>query len=86
MTESAFEAEHRFRCDEDQYCTYTQTMPRERTLWCRFTEAGRAEFAAVIEAGAREPPVPTALRECELRDRDGAIIPFEGARDADHAH
>jgi hypothetical protein len=26
------------------------------------------------------------MRECELRDRDGAIIPFEGARNADHAH
>ncbi len=79
----AFEAEHRFRCDEDQRCTYTKTLPRERTLWCRFTEAGRAEFAAAIEAGARDP---TAMRECELRDRGGAIIPFEGARNADHAH
>jgi hypothetical protein len=79
----AFEAEHRFRCDEDQRCTYTQTLPRERALWCRFTEAGRAAFAAAIEAGAHEP---AAMRECELRDRDGAIIPFEGARNADHAH
>jgi hypothetical protein len=84
--DAGFAAEHRFRCDDAQACTYTQTMPDERTLWCRFTEAGRAEFAANLDASAPNPIGPSVARECEVRDRSGAIIPFESAGSDGHHH
>ncbi len=82
----SFVAEHRFRCNDAQACTYTQTMPEERTLWCRFSEAGRAEFAANLDARASNPIGVIGARECEVRDRSGAIIPFESTSAAGHHH
>lgn len=73
-----FQIEHRLRCDEA--CLYTQTMPADMTMWCRFSEAGRAEFATVLEAKENGAAPGVVLRECEVRDRNGAMVPFESVR------
>ncbi|MBN8608018.1 MAG: hypothetical protein J0L81_13965 [Caulobacterales bacterium] len=86
IADPSFAAEHRFRCDDAEACAYTQTMPDERTLWRRFSEAGRAEFAANLDAHAPHSIGAIGARECEVRDRTGAIIPFEHAHAAGHHH
>lgn len=84
--ERTFEAEHRLRCDEAALCIYTQTMPDDLTLWCRFSPQGREAYAEIIETRADGPIRGIMARECELRDSAGAIILFESARSGDKAH
>lgn len=83
--ERSFEAEHRLRCDEAGLCFYTQTMPGNMTLWCRFSPEGREAYAQTIETRADGPIRGIMARECELRDSAGAIISFESARGDDEA-
>lgn len=84
--ERRFELEHRLRCDEAELCLYTQTLPDNMTLWCRFSPQGREAYATIIETRADGPIWGIMARECELRDSAGAIIPFESARSGDEAH
>ena len=83
-----FTIEHRITGIEDNACVYTQSMPGEMTMACRLSESGRDELATDMEEFQRtgelsfsfstEDPTPeTAMtRECQIRDRDGNIIPW----------
>ncbi|UPT61294.1 MAG: hypothetical protein M0D54_12690 [Hyphomonadaceae bacterium JAD_PAG50586_4] len=72
------EVEHRFRCNEPNVCTYTYSRS-DMTLWCRLSEAGREAFASIRETNHSGPLPELVRRECEARDRTGAVVPIEPA-------
>lgn len=68
---------------DGEACGYSQTMPGEMAMACRFSEAGRSEYAGVVEemlagrmSGATSAPESAMTRECEIRDRNGAVVPW----------
>lgn len=84
--ERGFVAEHRFRCDDNAPCIYTRTLPGNLTVWCRFSQEGREAFAASVEAQANGPISGAAARECEVRDGEGAVVPWERAFESEAGH
>jgi hypothetical protein len=87
---SGFTIEHRITGLEAAECAYTQSVPGDMAMTCRFSETGRSEMASQMEGmlsgGQRsfsfsfstsDPPQDTAMtRECILRDHSGAAIPW----------
>jgi hypothetical protein len=69
-------------------CVYNQSMPSDMMMRCRFSESGRAEYAAEIGAyqssgelsghfSSSEPPQQDVMtRECEVIDSDGHVWPW----------
>lgn len=84
-----FQITHRVIGADGEACAYTQTMPGDMTMSCRFSEDGRVEMAASIEemlttgamSGSTSAPANAMTRECEIRGRDGAVIPWGDSRD-----
>lgn len=78
----SFQIEHRVAGPDGVRCAYSQTMPGDMLMTCRFTLEGRAEMAGLIremERGnlsggtGRESAM---TRECEVRDSKGEVIPW----------
>ena len=78
----SFTIEHRVVGPDGDRCGYSQTMPGEMTMTCRFTEAGRAEMAAQVEAMERGSlsggtgQQSAMTRDCEVRDSSGSVVPW----------
>ncbi len=78
----SFQIDHRVAGPEGDRCAYTQTVPGDMLMTCRFTAEGRAEMAGLIRqmergdlsGGTGRESVLT--RECEVRDRDGTPLPW----------
>ncbi|MEZ6023834.1 MAG: hypothetical protein R3C16_10585 [Hyphomonadaceae bacterium] len=82
-----FTIEHRIAGMEDGACAYTQTVPGDMTMRCRFSEAGRSEFAEEINAmvsgrqttfsfSTSDPQDTVVTRECVVLDAAGREIPW----------
>ncbi|MBX3429152.1 MAG: hypothetical protein KF779_06200 [Hyphomonadaceae bacterium] len=77
-----FMIEHRITGMDGETCGYTQSMPGDMSMRCRFTPGGRSEMADLIvemqrgnfSGGTGQQNVLT--RECEVRDRDGNVLPW----------
>ncbi|MEZ5958372.1 MAG: hypothetical protein R3C27_14300 [Hyphomonadaceae bacterium] len=78
----AFQIEHRVAGPEGDRCVYSQTMPGDMLMTCRFSAEGRAEMAGLVRemergnlsGGTGQQNAMT--RECEVRDSNGAVIPW----------
>lgn len=78
----SFQIEHRVVGLEGDRCAYSQTMPGDMLMTCRFTPEGRGEMAGLIRqmergnlsGGTGQQNAMT--RECEVRDSTGAVIPW----------
>ncbi|MEZ5960813.1 MAG: hypothetical protein R3C30_10380 [Hyphomonadaceae bacterium] len=78
----SFQIDHRVSGLEGDRCAYTQTMPGDMLMTCRFTPEGRAEMAGQIRemergnlsGGTGRDSAMT--RECEVRDSNGVVIPW----------
>jgi hypothetical protein len=79
---ATFTIEHRVTGLDGAHCGYTQTVPGDMLMSCRFTADGRSEMAELItemvrgnlSGGTGRESVVT--RECEVRDRDGTLLPW----------
>lgn len=78
----SFQIEHRVVGPDGDRCAYSQTMPGDMLMTCRFTPEGRTEMAGLIgemERGnlsggtGRESAM---TRECQVRDSNGDVIPW----------
>jgi hypothetical protein len=77
-----FTIDHRVTGLEGERCGYTQSVPGDMSMTCRFTPEGRTEMAELIlemergnlSGGTGQQSVLT--RECEVRDRDGNVLPW----------
>lgn len=78
----SFQIEHRVVGLVGDRCAYSQTMPGDMLMTCRFTPEGRGEMAGLIRqmergnlsGGTGQQNAMT--RECEVRDSTGAVIPW----------
>ncbi len=78
----SFQIEHRVVGLVGDRCAYSQTMPGDMLMTCRFTPEGRGEMAGLIRqmergnlsGGTGQQNAMT--RECEVRDSSGAVIPW----------
>lgn len=77
-----FEISHRVEGLLGEACAYRQSMPAEMSMSCQLSAAGREEMAHLVEemaqgrmsGGTGRDTVTT--RECQVRDRSGAVIPW----------
>ncbi len=80
----SFETLHRIEGEDDGLCLYTQTMPGDMHMECRFTEAGRKAYAAEFERMAAgqlsgsNTDKPAWADECEIVMKDGKHLPAFG--------
>jgi hypothetical protein len=79
----SFTITHTVSGPDEAACAYTQSMPGDMVMSCRFSEAGRAEFALEVEemlagrmSGSTSAPASATTRECEVRDRNGNLVPW----------
>lgn len=83
----SFAIEHRISGPEADACAYSQSMPGDMLMTCRYSEAGRSEAASLMDDmfsgrqtsfsfSTSEPQDNAMTRECVVRDRDGAVIPW----------
>lgn len=74
--------EHRVAGPEGDRCVYTQTMPGDMLMTCRFTPEGRTEMSGLIREMERgnfsggTGRQSAMTRECEVQDSNGAVIPW----------
>lgn len=90
-----FTIEHRVTGVEDGACAYTQSVPGDMHMSCRFSERGRMEVAEQMQDmlsgrqtnfsfsfSTSDPAQDTALtRECALLDSNGDVVSWGASKD-----
>lgn len=78
----SFIIEHRVMGSDGAVCAYSQSMPSDMSMSCRFSPEGRAEMAHVIEEMERgnlsggTGRQSAMTRECTVHDSSGGIVPW----------